>query len=155
ELPSIRSSGEPIGSVAFSSDGKFVLAGLWHGQLTIWDFATRKVVATHKEHTGWVTTVAGGGKGKSFGKTSSERTVNLWDAATFKHLARLRGHVGEVWTVAISPDGRTVMSGSDDGTTKLWSADTRHVETVLDGFGGVLGFTDGGRSLIAVKTDLR
>ena len=157
ELPPLRLNREAFGSaafsspgsVAFSADGKFVLAGLWDGQLAVWDFATRKVVATRKEHTGWVTGVAVAPDGKTFATASADRTVNLWDAATFKHLVRLRGHVGEVWSLAFSPDGHTVVSASAEGTTKLWSAHTRHSDPVFEGSSVVVGFTGGGRSLIA------
>ncbi len=143
----------PPGSLAFSAGGKFVVAGLWDGQIAVWDFATRKVVATRKEHTGWITAVAVEPDGKRFATSSSDRTVNLWDALTFEHLGRLRGHVDEVWAAAFSPDGRAVVSGSADGTTKLWSAELRRKETVLDGFGVVMGFIGAGQSLIAGMTN--
>ncbi len=157
ELPSLRlglgAFGSAVfshpGSVAFSVDGRFVLAGLWDGQLAVWDFATRKVVPTGKEHTAWVTVIAVAPDGTTFATASSDRTVNLWDAGTFKHIARLRGHVGEVWSLAFSPDGHTILSGSAEGTTKLWSADTRHSDPVMEGSSVVVGFIGGGRSLIA------
>jgi len=141
------------GSVAFSVDGRFVLAGLWDGQLAVWDFATRKVVPTRKEHTGWVTVVVVAPNGKTFATASSDRTVNLWEAATFKNIARLRGHVGEVWSLAFSPDGHTIVSGSAEGTTKLWSADTRHNDPVIEGSSAVLGFMGDGRQLIAATSN--
>jgi eukaryotic-like serine/threonine-protein kinase len=153
ELPDFPFKGEAPGSVAFSTDGKHVIAGLWDGQLLVWDFAARTVVATRKEHTGWVTAVAVAPDGKTFATSSSDRTVNLWDAATFKHLVRLRGHVSEVWSVAMSPDGRIVLSGSADGTTKLRSADTRQTDPVLDGYLVVMGFVGGSGQLVAGKYD--
>ena len=149
ELAPLLSETEPPGSVAFSVDGKHLIAGLWDGRIVVWEFASRKVVATRKEHTGSVSAVAVALDGKTFATAGADRTINLWDAATFQHLVRLRGHVGEVGSVAMSPDGRTVMSGSADGTTKLWSAETRHPVTVLDGYWGVMGFIGGGRQLFA------
>jgi WD40 repeat protein len=151
ELPALLSKTEPPGSVAFLVNGKHVIAGLWDGRIVVWEFASRKVVATRKEHTGSVSEVAVSPDGKTFVTASADRTVNVWDAATFQHLVRLRGHVGEVGSVAMSPDGRTVMSGSADGTTKLWNAETRHPETVLDGYFVVAGFLGGGRQLVASR----
>src|SRR5262249_51008827 len=52
ELPAFRFEGVPFGSVAFSADGKHLLAGLWIGEIVVWDFAERKVVKVLKEHTG-------------------------------------------------------------------------------------------------------
>jgi WD40 repeat protein/serine/threonine protein kinase len=158
KLPSLQLNRESNGSTAFSPPGsltflpggKFVVTGLQDGQIVVWDFATRKVRAMRKEHTGWVTVVAVAPDGKTFATASSDRTVSLWDAATFKHLVRLRGHVGEVWSLAFAPDGRTMMSGSADGTTKLWSADARH-DQILEGPNVLLGFIGDGRSLIAAS----
>ena len=153
ELPAIRFGGIPIGSAIFSADGKQVLAGLWDGQIVLWDLAAQKSVAARHEHTGFVTAIAAAADGKTFVSASTDRTVNVWDGATFQHLVRLRGHVGEVWSGGISPDGRTVVSGSAEGTTKLWKAETRHTNTVLDNTGVVLGFLGGGRQLIAGTSD--
>src|SRR5262249_25631844 len=123
------------------------------GEVVLWDFASRKTVATRSEHTGFVTSVSVAPDGKTFVTTSADRTVNVWDAATFEVLARLRGHVGEVWCGAISPDGRTVVSGGAEGVTKLWSTDTRHADKVLEDAAAVVGFLKGGRQLLAAGTN--
>ena len=153
ELPTLQFNGELPSSVAFSADGKHLVTGLMDGQVLVWDFATRQVVATRKEHTGMITAVAVAPDGKTFATSSSDRTISLWDGVTFNHLGRLRGHVGEVWSVALSPDGRTVVSGSADGTTKLWNADTRDAERVLDGYYFAAGFLGGGRQVVAARSD--
>ena len=153
ELPPLRFNREPPGAAAFSVNGKQVLAGLWDGQLVVWDLATRKVVATPREHTAWITAIAVAPDGKTFVTASADRTVILWDAATFKPLVRLRGHVREVWSAAISPDGRTIVSGSNEGTTKLWSAHTLHTDAVLEGASIVVGFGGGGSQVVAGMTN--
>jgi WD40 repeat protein len=157
ELPPIRfagfGGGLPVLSVAFSVDGKQLIVGHWTGEIVVWDFDARKVVATLRDHTGSVTSIALAMDGKSFVTTSTDRTVRIWDAATFKPLVRLRGHVGEVWAGAISPDGSMVISCSADNMTKLWSTGTRHNDTALNGPGMVLGFLDGGRHLVSFSTN--
>ena len=53
-LPDLRFQSEGDcrpGSVAFTADGKYVVMGLWDGRLVVWDFATRRLVSTTKEHT--------------------------------------------------------------------------------------------------------
>jgi eukaryotic-like serine/threonine-protein kinase len=152
-LPDLRFTNEGPGSVAFSSDGKHIIAGLYDGHLVVWDFATRQVVAKRKEHTAWITAIRVTPDGKTFVTASTDMTINLWDAATFEPFARRRGHVGEVWSVAISPDGRTVVSGSAEGTTKLWNSEARPTETVLDGYFFPAGFLGGGRQLVAAKSE--
>ncbi len=159
ELPAIRfagfGGGLPPMSATFSTDGKHLIVGHWTGEIVVWDFASRKVVATLREHSGSVTTISLAADGKTFASTSTDRTVLVWDATTYKLLVRLRGHVGEVWAGAISPDGSIVIScsaGGDD-TTKLWSTGTRHTDMVLSGAGMMLGFLGGGRHLVGLSTN--
>src|SRR6266542_665283 len=159
ELPAIRlavfGGGLPPMSATFSADGKHLIVGHWTGEIVVWDFASRKVVSTLREHSGSVTTISLAADGKTFASTSTDRTVLVWDATTYKLLVRLRGHVGEVWAGAISPDGSIVIScsaGGDD-TTKLWSTGTRHTDMVLSGAGMMLGFLGGGRHLVGLSTN--
>ena len=141
------------GSVAFSADGKHLVAGLWDGQLVIQEFATRKQVPTPKEHTAWVTVVAVVPDGMTIVTSSSDRTINVWDATAFTNLARLRGHVRGVMAVAVSPDGSTIVSGGGEGTTKLWHSGKRHTAPALEGAGLVAGFISGGRQLVAATSN--
>ncbi|MSU62831.1 MAG: hypothetical protein EXS31_10610 [Pedosphaera sp.] len=152
-LPDLRPDAAEPGSVAFTADGKHVVAGLWDGQIRVWDFATGRIVATLKGHTGWVAAVAMATDGKTFATASADRTIILWDALTFEPRERRRGHVGEVWSLALSPDGRTALSGSTDGTTRTWSTETRQTDQVLGGPNLVAGFTGRGRKLVAVMTN--
>ncbi|HKX61262.1 MAG TPA: hypothetical protein VJS65_05450, partial [Verrucomicrobiae bacterium] len=152
-LPDLRQDAAEPGSVAFTVDGKQVVAGLWDGRILVWDFATGKVVAARKGHTSLVTVVAMAADGRTFITASVDRTIIVWDSVTFEPLARRRGHVAEVWSLALSPDGRTAASGSLDGTTKLWGAHAGRTESVLDGASLVAGFAEGGRNLVAFATN--
>jgi WD40 repeat protein len=146
-------SAVPHSSVSFSADGKHLLAGLWTGELVVWDFERWKVESTRMEHSGFISAIAVAPVGKVFATTSTDRTVNLWDTKTFQLVQKLRGHIGEVWSGAISPDGRLVISGSAEGTTKLWSTETRRVEPVLDGAVITVGFMEQGRQLVSASTN--
>jgi WD40 repeat protein len=153
QVRELNFGGIPHSSVAFSTDGKHVIAGLWTGGLVVWDLAEGKVVKTQNEHTGFITAIASVPGADLFATTSADRTVNLWDAKTFEHVERLRGHVGELWSGAMSADGRLVVSGGAEGTTKLWSTETRHRKTVLDGALVMAGFMDQGRQLVGATTN--
>jgi WD40 repeat protein len=148
EAGSLNFNGVPQSSLAFSADGKQLLAGLWTGELVVWDVAQWKMVTTRTEHTGFISSIAVAPGAKVFATTSTDRTINLWDAKTFQPVQKLRGHIGEIWSGAISPDGRLFVSGSAEGNTKLWSTETRHADPVADGVVLVVGFMDHGRQLV-------
>ncbi len=78
-----------IQSVAFSPDGKTLLAGCDDGQIRLWDLATKKIVWSEDVEHGPVTAVAFSPDGKLFAagtgelsKDDTPGTVVLWDAGT-------------------------------------------------------------------------
>ena len=60
ELPGLESNARSAGfaSAAFTSDGAHFIAGNRDGGLVVWNFATRKVVATPKAHSAWINSMA-------------------------------------------------------------------------------------------------
>ncbi len=148
ELPEIRFESDPI-SVAYTSDGQHLIAGLWNGQVIVWDFATDQVRATLKEHAVNVSGVAMTSNGQTFATASVDGTINLWDARTFKPIRRLRGTVGRIWSLAISPDGGTVLSSNMEGTTRLWRTGERPSPPILKGSRLMAGFSSDGSQVVA------
>jgi RNA polymerase sigma factor (sigma-70 family) len=110
---------EGISSVAFSPDGKLVLAGCMDNTLRVFELATgkeRRFEGHTKQLLGAVFTP----DGKHILSGSYDQTVRLWDVATGKEVRRFFGHTNWVWGVAVSPDGRLGLSGSLDKTVRVW-----------------------------------
>jgi WD40 repeat protein len=108
-----------IASVAFSPDGKLVLAGCMDNVLRVFEVSTgkeRKLEGHTQQLLGAVFTP----DGKRILSGSYDKTVRLWDVESGKEVCRFFGHDNWVWGVAVSPDGRLGLSGSLDKTVRLW-----------------------------------
>ena len=110
---------EGIASVAFSPDGKLVLAGCMDNVLRVFELSTgkeRKLEGHTQQLHGAVFTP----DGKRILSASYDQTVRLWDVESGKEVCRFFGHTNWVWGVAVSPDGKLGLSGSLDKTVRLW-----------------------------------
>jgi RNA polymerase sigma factor (sigma-70 family) len=108
-----------IASVAFSPDGKLVLAGCMDNVLRVFELSTgkeRKLDGHTKQLHGAVFTP----DGKRILSGSYDQTVRLWDVESGKEVCRFFGHDNWVWGVAVSSDGKLGLSGSLDRTVRLW-----------------------------------
>ncbi|MFL5332316.1 MAG: WD40 repeat domain-containing protein, partial [Geminicoccaceae bacterium] len=109
-----------IASVAFSPDGKLVLAGCMDNVLRVFELSTgneRKLEGHARQLHGAAFTP----DGRRILSGSYDRTVRLWDVESGKEVCRFLGHTNWVWGVAVSPDGRLGLSGSLDKTVRLWT----------------------------------
>ena len=108
-----------ISSVAFSPDGKLVLAGCMDNVLRVFELSTgkeRKLEGHTQQLHGAVFTP----DSKRILSASYDQTVRLWDVESGKEVCRFFGHSNWIWGVAVSPDGKLGLSGSLDKTVRLW-----------------------------------
>jgi WD40 repeat protein/class 3 adenylate cyclase len=107
-----------IQDVAFGPNGRLATSS---GDRTakIWDFESRREIATLHGHTGPVHGVAISPDGALVATGSGDGTAKLWDAATGRELFTLYGHDRIVNGVAFSPDGQLLATASGDGTVAL------------------------------------
>lgn len=101
-----------ISSIAFSSDGKQVVAGLCSGALQLWDVNTGKLLHTLKSVTP-ITPPSDSDSSSNGIETSSVDSSSSYDDGYDKEFS-------DILSVAFSSDGKLVVAGSDNFTVTLW-----------------------------------
>jgi WD40 repeat protein len=143
-------------SLAYSPDGKTLVAGAWDGSLRAWDPATGKELRQYVSHSGWVRSVSFAADGKTFASGGKDKVVRLWDTATGEVLRRLEGHPDWVQCLALSPDGKTLASRGTGLVLTLWDVtDGRVLRRIKlqQGASASLAFSPDGKRL-AYSADL-
>jgi WD40 repeat protein len=107
--------------LAFSPDGRMLLAATGQNQAQLWELATRKPVGPPLQHLAPITALAFSADGRTLLTGSEDRTVHLWHAATGKPISPPLPHAHAVSSGAFSPDGRLVATTCSDWT-HLWDA---------------------------------
>lgn len=119
--------GENEGSVvrlAFNPDSTMMAAGVWNGNVRLWDTETGETRAVLVGHDGAVYSVAFNADGTQLLSGSIDATMRLWDVESGQTLVEFVGHSRDVVSVALSPDGRYALSGSWDDTARLWDIES-------------------------------
>lgn len=106
-----------IWSVAYSPDGKYVLAG-GDNKMVLCDTSLGKSIRTVKVN-GVIRAVSFSSDGEYALSGGTDNTVRLWNAKNLTQIKKFVGHEG-IWSVAFSPDGKHVLSGGIDGKIKIW-----------------------------------
>ncbi|KZP19698.1 WD40 repeat-like protein [Athelia psychrophila] len=108
-------------SVAISSDGTLIAAGLEDGFIAIWE--DTKEVKYLEGHEEAVMAVNFSPNGQLLVSGSVDCTVRLWDLKNLTQVwKRPRRHDRPVISVAFSHGGSRIAAGSADGYVKVWDA---------------------------------
>jgi WD40 repeat protein len=146
----------PVNSVAYDPALPARLASAGQDdQVTIWDTATRKTVATLTGSSPFYA-VAFDQQGRFLAGAEQDGTTVLWNARSLKPIGSVSRSGDAVDTVAFSPDGETLATAGDDGTVTLWSTRTRQPTGSYDvGNGTISGiaFSGNGKWLAAACAD--
>lgn len=145
-----------VSSVAFSPDGKLLVAGADEGDVIVWDTATRELIGRMETHTPLVVSVAFSPDGRILASGTHVGTVTLWDVTSWQEVAVLEGHTRRVESVAFSPDGSLLASASWDATVRVWDATSWQEVAALDGHTDIVSsaaFSPDGRLLASSSRD--
>ncbi len=109
-------------TLAFSPDGRRLVAGGEKNTVKIWDVQTCRELQSLEGHSGdvWATAFSPDPEGRWVASAGEDSTVKVWDTRNGELVHSFRGHTGLVSSLAFSPDGRRLFSGSRDKTVKAW-----------------------------------
>jgi RNA polymerase sigma factor (sigma-70 family) len=147
-----KPSGETLGNMAVSSDGKKVLTvTAFKGIMDLWEVPTGKHLV-RLDGRSYAAVLSPDGKtvaSRDYGKPD----IRLWDAETGRGLRRLTGHEGRLWTLAFSGDGQTLASGGSDKTIRFWDVATgkeRHAPVRHSQSIGLIALSPDGGTVAAI-----
>ncbi|HEY2509711.1 MAG TPA: serine/threonine-protein kinase, partial [Polyangiaceae bacterium] len=141
------------GSLAFSADGRRLVAGGMDGKVRVWDLASGKMQLL-LGHVSWVERVSLSPDGTTLMTTAGEGAAWSWDLATGQGRPFPVG-VGSVSAAAYSPDGSLFAMAGDDRVVRVWELPSRSLR-VLHGHSApiaALAFAPDGRSLASASLD--
>jgi WD40 repeat protein len=143
--------------VAFSPDGRLVVAGSEDGFATIWDSnGGREVRRLPEQHEDTAISATFSGDGRWLATGSWAGVLRIWDVRTGQLLHRIRAHRIRVSAVAFSPDDRCLATAGFDRTVKVWDAGTGEPLQTLSGHSGVvsgLAWGHDGKRLFSCGTE--
>ena len=112
---------QQIQSLAFSSDGTFLVSGSCDTTVNLWDVQIGGIVRTFCGHSDSIRSVSISADNTMIASASDDGTIYLWNIKTEGH------HVveePEVIAVAFSPtDSQLLLSSSSDGAVQQWGTD--------------------------------
>jgi WD40 repeat protein len=109
----------PVGSVVFSSDGRYALSASYDKTIKLWDMYTGQEIRTFSGHSGSIKSISLSPDGRYALSASSDKIVKLWDVNTGQELREFRDPPGVVKGICWSPDSKAflIASGVDAGNT--------------------------------------
>jgi WD40 repeat protein len=147
-LFSLASGDQVIYSMAFSGDGRTLVAGT-EGGAVVWDLAARRQRARLRKM--WPARVVAFGPGGTLALAACGGAV-LWDLSSGETRAAVEGQEGMVTGMAFGPGGRVLATAAWQGAVRLWDVVSGRLLTSYDwGIGTVqaVAFSPDGMRLAA------
>jgi WD40 repeat protein len=125
--------GEWVRCMAFSPDGRSLVAGDFRQPVRVWEMATGEEIfsldtdaqtivnAVAVSPDGRIIAAGGDASWHESGQRSAS-IIQLWDLATGEKIHSFQGHESATYSLAFSPDGSRLASGLRNGTVLVWEA---------------------------------
>ena len=151
-----------INSLAFSSDGQFLIAGCFNGDIKIWNWHNQNpsILRTINPTSNVIGSLFGNvmlrciaisSNGKIIASGGAEGAITLWNFHTGEVIHILTQHLSDVYCVSFSPDGQIIASGSEDKNVRIWDINTGNCLHTFEHSGKVncVAFSPNGKTLVS------
>jgi WD40 repeat protein len=129
-----------VTSLAFSSDGRLLVAASLDGVVRLWQMADGKLARELPKQKRAILAVAFSPDGALLATTGADKVVRLWRVADGKLARTLKGHESIVGALTFSADGALLASGALDGAINLWQvSDGKLLKTLKGHTDNVMG----------------
>jgi WD40 repeat protein len=122
-------------SLAYSHDGKFLVACSGQNTFSIWDVTEGKEANPDDMLKTPITVAAFAPDGKTLAVGGTSSIIRMLDRKKGKDIHQFGGHVGGVDQVVLSPDGKTLATIAQDHTVRLWEVATAKEIRTIEGPG--------------------
>ncbi|XP_075507936.1 uncharacterized protein LOC142544784 [Primulina tabacum] len=118
----------PVGSLKFSSDGKFLLIGIMNNTLGLWNMECRRlhrIYHGHSNTTHPISSTFSGQAERYIVSGSEDKCLCIWDVLTGRLVEKFEAHEGPVVSVSCHPTRNMIASAAlrDPNTVKIWTRD--------------------------------
>jgi eukaryotic-like serine/threonine-protein kinase len=156
EIVTCEGHKDSISSLAYSSDGRWLVTGSQDQTARIWDVKTGRQFRLLQGHIAHINCVDFSPNGRLIATVSSDRTARVWDAISGREKCCLRGHTGRIFGVDFSPDGQRLATGSGDKTIRVWDISSKENIFMLGGHEWAvmdIDYSPDGQRLISAHKD--
>ncbi len=129
---------ETIYSGVFSPDGRHFSAGGSHGEVWVWETASRKLERTIPAHAAAVGGVAWSPDGTRLASAGADSAARVWNVATGELVREFKAE-RDLWVVAWSPEGAMLAVGGFADELALWDVVSGTKVATFPALGGVGG----------------
>ncbi len=109
-----------VNSLAFSSDGRLIAAGLDDKSVTCWQADGLSPVASLAEHSGAVYDVGFSPDGRLLASAGEDGRIGVWQVQPLTNLIFIDAGVQYTTNVQFSPNGKWLLSALLDGSVSVW-----------------------------------
>lgn len=149
-------TGRSISNLAFSPEGRYLVAGTETATILILTTAPLAVEREIRGHTAFVQSFAFDSAGRRLASGANDGHIRVWSFPEGEELMDITAHFGRVSQVAFSPDDQLLASGGWDSMVRVWDLTRPSQAIYLRGHGGPVGailFSLDGRELYTGSDD--
>lgn len=124
-----------VRGIAFSPNGKRIIAGDREGVIHVYDIDSGEELATASQ-SGSILAIDYSSDGKLIATAGSDKIVRVWDAQSLNERQTMSGHDGPIYNVRFADSGSMLATVGWNKNIRIWNAETGSEIYQLDGSDG-------------------